>query len=82
MDMLHEVDRLTVENARLTDRLRLCDEHIDALKVEVGRLRELVAHAAPMAWVSDYDMEGACAWEREAAPLVYPRRSCGEGNRK
>ena len=38
MDMLHEVDRLTAENARLTERLRRRDEHIDALKAEVARL--------------------------------------------
>ena len=50
-----------------------------AAQAEVERLRELVSHAAPMAWVSDCDMDGACEWEREASVLVYPQRALLDG---
>jgi len=61
-------------------RASAAEAALAASEAEVGRLRKLVAHAAPMAWVSDHDMDGACEWEREASVLVYPRRAILDGS--
>ena len=69
---LEAMAKLRVDNEQLRAALA-------ASQAEVERLRKLVARAAPMAWVSDCDMDGACEWEREASVLVYPQRALLDG---
>ena len=40
------------------------------LKAEIARLRDLVMRAAPTAWTHGADIDGAIAWEKEAAALI------------